>query len=43
MHLLRTFLLLLLVLLPAALHAGTTGKLTVFYTNDIHGETEPCG
>lgn len=42
MHLLRTFLL-LFILLPTTLHAGTTEKLIVFYTNDIHGETEPCG
>ncbi|MFH1217497.1 MAG: hypothetical protein V1706_13445 [Pseudomonadota bacterium] len=33
----------LLISLPAQLYAAETDKLTIFYTNDVHGETEPCG
>jgi hypothetical protein len=29
---------------PAQTEANTQGKVfTLFYSNDVHGETEPCG
>ncbi len=29
---------------PAFLFAGSLpDELTIFYNNDVHGETEPCG
>lgn len=35
-----SFLLLLSLLSPAAAFAQ---KFRLFYSNDVHGETEPCG
>lgn len=44
MHLLHILIVSLVFLfLPGVLSAANTEKLTVFYTNDVHGETEPCG
>lgn len=37
-----SLLLLALALLPISI-AGAGQKLTVFYSNDVRGKTEPCG
>ncbi|MDH5524742.1 MAG: hypothetical protein OEY01_12215 [Desulfobulbaceae bacterium] len=28
---------------PAHLAQAETGQLSIFYSNDVRGETEPCG
>lgn len=36
-------LVLLLVMAPPLLTAANAQELLIFYSNDVHGETEPCG
>jgi len=41
---LRLLAIISLLLLPATLIAApATGEITLFYSNDVHGATEPCG
>jgi hypothetical protein len=34
---------LVLLLVLAAAHQVIAGEFLLFYANDVHGETEPCG
>ncbi len=39
-----TLLLSLFIMFPLQLHASPAGgELALFYSNNMHGETEPCG
>jgi len=41
---LRLISLIFLLFSPASLFAApATGQITILYTNDVHGATEPCG
>jgi hypothetical protein len=41
---LRLICIIFLLFLPATLLAApATGDITLFYSNDVHGATEPCG
>jgi len=40
---LRNLLSWILLLLLTTAYPATAGEFLLFYANDVHGETEPCG